>query len=230
MIKKELRKFIKITRKLRTLWKWHRDVNLEHLDNIFNINGSTSLVAYDHNSNNYVKQIRFNRYMVFRIDHLLKKRQYLKCIHIFCHLISRSQSFHNLSFMYRSQVGRLNQILDEEVYWLGRENVINRLLGKMELIIGCYLVLLVCGAYPQLEITPTEEISTGASGLPLFITLTIGIITILLTFRKDGIPDIPISGPMTEVEYAWLQDTLSYQAWLDNLAISPIGELWRLPF
>lgn len=50
------------------------------------------------------------------------------------------------------------------------------------------------------------------------------IMTIIMTQRKEAIK-IVVEGPMSQQEYVNLQDVLAYQAWLDNLALSPIGKL-----
>lgn len=108
-------------------------------------------------------------------------------------------------------------------------------MGKVELIMWSFLVLLVGGAQndsPKESVDIVQKVS-DIDGLPLFVTIFVCTLTLLMVYSTTRKPDInilEISGPMTEEEYNLIQEAMSYQAWLDNLAISPIGALWRLPF
>ena len=53
--------------------------------------------------------------------------------------------------------------------------------------------------------------------------MIVGVPEILVT-------DYSVQGPMTLAEYDALQRALENQALLDNLAISPIGDLWISPW
>jgi hypothetical protein len=128
---------------------------------------------------------------------------------------------------------RLKLIIAKERLIRQRNNIIDKLLSEVEKIFACFIILLIAGAEPLAEttsqVTNASE-NLGSQGLLLFITIAITVTTILMQFKNEELIESVITGPMTELEYEWLQETLAYNAWLDNLAISPIGELWRLPF
>lgn len=69
-----------------------------------------------------------------------------------------------------------------------------------------------------------EASESDHSGILLFLTAIIIVFTIILGFKQEHI-DIIVEGPMTQQEYIQVQDVLAYQAWLDNLVLSPIGKL-----
>lgn len=50
------------------------------------------------------------------------------------------------------------------------------------------------------------------------------------TIIEDYLNPLVVEGPLTLQEWQNLQDSLAYEAWMANLAISPIGDLWVHPF
>jgi len=153
--------------------------------------------------------------MIRRINYFIDQRQYNKAEWIMRTLEARSISYKNLH---------------KKGTWNADRHV-KKFLDQANIIIFSYAVLLIGGAGATAETTPLEVTTESTSqGIAPFITCVVLILTILIVMRQSEVKDLPISGPMTESEYEWLQDTLAYQAWLDNLSLSPIGELWKLPF
>ena len=142
-------------------------------------------------------QVRYLRYMIQRLDRLLGQGEYEKANYILRKLSQRSVSYQNL---YKSD-GKT---------W---RTTINKALDQLNYVTMFYLVLLLGGAGATVEvaqISGAEE--TVSHGVAPFVTAVILIMTILIVLRKPCESDLPISGPMTESEYEWLQDTLAYQA------------------
>jgi len=81
----------------------------------------------------------------------------------------------------------------------------------MELFIISYLALLLGGKTAIAETSSNIVTQDTSQGIAPFITSLIMVITLLLIIKREEV-DLPISGPMTESEYEWLQDTLAYQA------------------
>lgn len=50
------------------------------------------------------------------------------------------------------------------------------------------------------------------------------------TIIKDYLDPVVVEGPLTLHEWQNLKNSLAYEAWLANLTISPIGDLWVHPF
>lgn len=220
------------TQRWPTLFKLNSDVKCQ--SEKLNIHSKRFVkLTNPHKFNDYAKQVRYMNYMGRRIDHFLDNQNWVKALWITETLILRSESMRNLSFMHRSQLRRLKLIIAKEGLIRRRNNIIDRFLSEVEKILACFIVLLIAGAEPLAEattqVTNASE-NLGNQGLLLFITIVITMTTILMQFKNEELIQSVITGPMTESEYEWLQETLAYNAWLDNLAISPIGELWRLPF
>jgi len=57
-----------------------------------------------------------------------------------------------------------------------------------------------------------------------FLSVYVGDISVL-TPSTESLPIVDIQGPMTLLEISSIQTSLEYQAFLDNLALSPIGDL-----
>jgi len=88
-------------------------------------------------------------------------------------------------------------------------------LSEVEKLFACFIILLIAGAEPLAETTPqvmNASENLGSQGLLLFITIVITVTTILMQFRNEELIQSVITGPMTESEYEWLQETLSYNA------------------
>jgi len=221
------------TQDLLTSWKRHDDDKVEFLGNLLKIKPSIALMDGYIVKINERKEKRYLTYMFNRIEKLISIGKPYNALYITFFLMNRSQSFRDYTYLSKPIVKSMVQIMKIEKLrldgWIRK--LINEILSKLELIIGAYICLLIGGANPTVEaISIVEIVKIDENQILPFITCSIVIWTILLILRKEEVSDLPISGPMTEVEYAWLQDALSYQAWLDNLAISPIGELWNLPF
>jgi len=221
------------TKNLLTSWKRHDDDKVEFLGNLLKIKPSIVLMDGYIVKINERREKRYLTYMFNRIEKLISIGKPYNALYITFFLMNRSQSFRDYTYLSKPIVKSMVQIMKIEKLrldgWIRK--LINEILSKLELIIGAYICLLIGGANPTVEaISIVEIVKIDENQILPFITCSIIIWTILLILRKEEVSDLPISGPMTEVEYAWLQDTLSCQAWLDNLAISPIGELWNLPF
>lgn len=222
---------INFTQRWLTLFKLNSDVNSP--SKRLNSKKFVKLTNVNHKHYDYAKQVRYMHYMGRRIDHLLDHQNWVKALWITEILILRSESMRNFSFMHRSQLRRLKLIIAKERLIRQRINIIDRILSEVEKMSACFIILLIAGAEPLAEattqVTNASE-NLGSQGLLLFVTIVITVTTILMQFKNEELIESVITGPMTELEYEWLQETLAYNAWLDNLAISPIGELWRLPF
>lgn len=182
----------------------------------------------------YAKQIRYLNYCVRRMNHLLDRGEVEKCLKIYNFLNTSSVSMRNLSTIVVPVKMRLAHEWEKEkrskfhtLNWA--KHHIERSLGFMELYFLCFIVLLLGGADATAKLTIPIVEAEPSQGIAPFLTALVLCFTILVLLRQEPM-DLPISGPMTESEYEWLQDTLAYQAWLDNLSLSPIGELWALPF
>lgn len=155
-------------------------------------------------------QVRYFNYMIQRVNNLLSQGKVEKSIYIQKRLIERSFTFQSIPKI--SIKLYLNEIMDQ-----------------INIVIFAIFLLALGGAEIIAEATPPIIVEDSSNGPAPFVTLVIIIITILMVITKPE-ESLPILGPMTESEYDWLQDTLAYQAWLENLSLSPIGELWKLPF
>jgi hypothetical protein len=114
--------------------------------------------------------------------------------------------------MHRSQLRRLKLIIETT---RKRPNIIDRLLSEVEKLFACFIVLLISGAEPLAE-TANQVMNAsenlGSEGLLLFITIVITVTTLLMQFKNEELIESVITGPMTELEYEWLQETLAYNA------------------
>lgn len=174
--------------------------------------------------------------MSSRIRKILITGQYIKALYIYFMLVKRSQSFNNLSLIMIPCSKELERIIDLQL--IKERNPINilvsfldNILGQLETIFICWIVLLYAGSSAKATYgIPIPELELpNYDNLKLFITITI-IVFSILCFWNSKVPEIIVEGPMSQQEYSKLQDVLAYQAWLDNLALSPIGKLWELPF
>jgi len=220
-------------RNLQILYQRHSDARNRLLINFLNVKVSKSLFDASVNDN-YANQIKYLAYMESRIGGLLKKGETLKALYILIKLYKRSKSLALSPWLFNRITQRtINRIKIEELLRLTIwKELLDKALGIFEFTVMLLIMLLIFGTRPEVgEFVLSDKIEVPEQGIiPMFITICIGIVMVLLLLREEEIPEIPVSGPMTEMEYAWLQDTLSYQAWLENLSISPIGQLWTPPF
>jgi hypothetical protein len=175
--------------------------------------------------------------MCARLSKVIKKGEYMKALYIYFRLVWTSQSFKNMSYLFQPVSKELEQYVEKLFYeeqrlWDILMKNLDDLLRQLEVMFGAWIILLYAGTQAKVhKSVPIEDLSSlnHDNGLLLFITIIIMIMTIIMTQRKEAIK-IVVEGPMSQQEYVNLQDVLAYQAWLDNLALSPIGKLWELPF
>jgi hypothetical protein len=112
-------------------------------------------------------------------------------------------------------------------------SVLNSLLSKLE---TAALIVIVFTLANARELNPpiieAERINYSWCLISLAIVglvTTVWLGTRYLNLEEET-PLINITGPLTQDQYESLQETLTNQALIDNLAISPIGDLWILPF
>ena len=111
--------------------------------------------------------------------------------------------------------------------------VIDLILSKLETAILIAIVFTLANAR---EVTsPIMEVESTNYTWYLVGIITVGVILTACIGTKyyysiEETPLISVTGPLTQRQYEVLQETLANQALIDNLAISPIGDLWILPF
>lgn len=106
--------------------------------------------------------------------------------------------------------------------------MINSILSKLEIAALVVIVFILANAR-QIESPILEAESTNYLWYMAGITV-VGIVLSVYIGTKyyysiEETPLISVTGPFTQHQYESLQETLANQALIDNLAISPIGDL-----
>jgi hypothetical protein len=105
--------------------------------------------------------------------------------------------------------------------------MINSILSKLETAALVIIVFFLANAR-QIESPIIEAESTNYLWYMAGI-IVVGIVLSVCIGKKyysiEETPLISVTGPFTQHQYESLQETLANQALIDNLAISPIGDL-----
>jgi len=204
------------------------------------------------------KIVRYLRYQEIRIEKALREGKDWKALIIWGNMMNKSKSykwcyewqafFWILKLIPEIVLQRTKKDLDRRwtrlsEWWKRTPVIVNvdRTLSMLEtvtlgLIIGILITQNEVNVLTESQaLVPGQEDIIPQSGwlrLTLWacgVLIAGGILWLILDVTSSGRPDDLIQGPITIEEIEKLHRELSYQAWLDNLAISPIGDLWVSP-
>jgi len=220
-----INKLVELIKTLYNLLKLNRDLNTEIMKKASSQREPEKLSDTSQRTTVYKNQTRYIRYQVWRIIQSIKAGNIKKALNILTMLIKRSRSYKDLFIRknrkseWRSKLTKCNKM-------------INAILSKLETAALVIIVFILANAR-QIESPILEAESTNYLWYMAGI-IVVGIVLSVCIGKKyysiEETPLISVTGPFTQQQYESLQETLANQALIDNLAISPIGDLWILPF
>ena len=225
---------IELIKTLYNLLKLNRDVNTEIMNKALSQRESEKLSDLSQRTINYKSQTRYVRYQVQRIIRSIKTGNIKKALTILLLLIKHSQSYSDI-LVQKVKKSVWNSIKKKYV------EVIDSILSKLEtvaLIVIVFIIANVRKTIPPILETIPPILETESTNYSWYLTgiIILGVVVITVCISQKYYNPIKetsldsINGPLTQLQYENIQQELANQALIDNLAISPIGDLWIMPF